>query len=82
VSKNSFIDPYALLLLEEGLGPNGAEGDFFAFAIELQSIAGAEVKLFAEGLRNENASGTVEGKLRCHRGIIMWENPLADPILT
>ena len=78
----ALIDPYALLLLEEGLGPNGAEGDFFAFAIELQSIAGAEVKLFAEGLRNENASGTVEGKLRCHRGIIMWENPLADPILT
>ena len=59
----ALINPDPLLLLDEGLGPNRAEGDFFAFAIELQRIAGAEVKFIAEGLRNENASGTVEGKL-------------------
>ena len=53
----ALINPHALLLLEEGLGPNGTEGDFFTFAVELQRIAGAEVKLLAEGLGNENASG-------------------------
>jgi hypothetical protein len=39
------------------------------------------VKFFAEGLGNEDASGTVEGKLFCHSGMIMWVNPLAIPIL-
>jgi len=77
----ALINPHAPLLLEEGLGPDGAEGDFFTFAVELQRIAGAELKRFAEGLRNENASGTVEGEFRCHSGTIMWENPRANPIL-
>ena len=77
----TLINPHALLLLEEGLGPNGAEGDFFAFAVELQRIARAEVKFLAEGLGNENASSTVEGELRCHSGARVWENPLCKPIL-
>ena len=77
----ALINPHAPLLLEEGLGPNGAEGDFFAFAFELQRITGAEVKLFAEGLGNEDASGAVEGKLRCHSDTEMWENPPLNPIL-
>lgn len=77
----ALINPHALLLLEEGPGPNGAEGDLFAFALELQRIAGAEVKFFAERLGNENASGTVEGEFCCHSGTIMWENPLVNPIL-
>jgi hypothetical protein len=77
----ALINPHPLLLLDEGLGPNGAEGDFFTFAVELQRIAGSEVKFFAEGLGNEDASGTVEGKLCRHSGMIMWVNPLVIPIL-
>jgi hypothetical protein len=39
------------------------------------------VKLFAEGLGNENASGTIEGKFRRHNGKVTWENPRLKPIL-
>jgi len=77
----ALINPHTPLLLEEGLRPNWAEGDFLALAIEPQRIAGAEMEFLAESLRNENASGAVEGKFCCHSGTIMWENPLVKPIL-
>lgn len=77
----ALINPHAPLLLEEGLGPHRAEGDFFTFAVELQRIAGAEMKFFAESLGNENASGTVEGKLCRHSGKILLENSLVNPLL-
>jgi hypothetical protein len=59
-----------------------AERDFLAFAVELEGIAGGEMQLLAESLRNEDTSSTIEGKLRCHSGTIVWENPLVKPIVT
>jgi hypothetical protein len=36
------------------------------------------VKFFAEGLRNENAPGTVEGKLGCHGGTKSVGKPTSE----
>src|ERR1019366_3705498 len=81
IGRFALINPDPVLLREQGFGTQRAQGDFVAFALELKGVTGAEVKFLAPGLGDQDPSGPVNSKLRCHNGSRQWENPVLEPFL-
>ncbi len=63
-----------------GPAPHGAERDPFTRTLNLQSVAGRQVQLFAERLRNDHAARFVDYKACIHSGRLLWVDPSVNPL--
>ena len=73
--------PNAVLLDQRPSAPDRAEGNLLPGCLELQSIAGFQMHLLSERLRNDDAAGLIDKKSSVHNGINQWVDPPTNAIL-
>ncbi len=73
--------PDAVLLRERTHPADRTQGDLFTGALHFQCVAGFQMELFPQRLRNHDAPGFINSEAYVHFGTIHWVDPAANTIV-